>query len=90
MRFIWEEEDFTSKNSYQWGLMASRAEELVIIGGLSVTSLRDGHSWTYESAAKMAHSFNEAGYVPVLAPVNPSVVIRAAEKKQFNYGGGFS
>lgn len=85
MRFVWEEKDFTSDAGH-WGLMASRGDELIIIGGLGVTSLRDGHHWTYESNEEMAKSFNERGYVPVLAPVNPSMVIRKAEAKNFNYG----
>lgn len=88
MKYVWEESDFTSESG-KWGLMATVSDELVIIGGKRVTSLQDGHSWEYASYAEMAESFNETGYVPVLAPVNPSVVIKAAAKKKFNYGGGF-
>jgi hypothetical protein len=84
MKFIWEETDFDPENN--WGLMASRGEELVIIGGLGVTSLRDGHQWTYDSAEVMASEFNKHGYTPVLAPINPSVIIRKAESQRFNYG----
>ena len=84
MKFVWEEDDFESG----WGQMASCSDELVIIGGRRATSLRDGHSWEYESYEKMAEEFNRHGYVPVLAQVNPSVVIRDAEKGHFNYGGG--
>jgi hypothetical protein len=87
MKFIWEEEDL--KNESKWGLMATRSEEIVIIGGKRLTSLRDGHSWEYASYKDMAEELNKQKYVPVLAPVNPSVVIRQAEKKHFNYGGGF-
>jgi hypothetical protein len=87
MKFIWEEDDFKSDNN--WGLMAQKGDEIVIIGGKSTTSLRDGFHVQYESHLAMAAAFNEYGYTPVLAPVNPSVVIKAAAKKQFNYGGGF-
>jgi hypothetical protein len=85
VKFIWEESDFKS-DSGNWGLMASKGEELVIIGGLGVTSLRDGHHWKYETATDMATKFNEYGYIPVLAPINPSCIIRKAEKEKFNYG----
>ncbi len=87
MKFVWEESDFKS-DSNQWGLMARDHDEIVIIGGMRCTSLRDGHSWEYDNAKAMAEGFNKSGYVPVLAPINPSVVIKAAAEKQFNYGGG--
>ena len=69
--------------------MATCGDEIVIIGGKRCTSLKDGHSWEYDSYEKLVEEFNRHEYIPVLAPVNPSVVIRAAEKKHFNYGGGF-
>lgn len=87
MKFIWEASDF-KPGSDKWGLMARDGDELVIIGGMRCTSLRDGHSWEYESTKKMADEFNKHGYVPVLAPINPSVVIKAAAEKQFNFGAG--
>ena len=87
MKFIWEASDFSGES--KWGAMASRQSELVIISaGKRVTSLRDGHSWEYDSYEDMAEKFNRHGYTPVLAPVNPSVIIRQAEEKKFNYGGG--
>ena len=82
MKYIWEPSDFKDG----WGLMAERGEELVVISGHRATSLRDGHSWKYCNAEDMARSFNESGYIPVLAPVNPSVVIRKAMKDNFGYG----
>lgn len=85
MQFIWEPKDFTSEGGY-WGLMASKGDELVIIGGRRATSLRDGHSWEYDSAEEMAEKFNDYNYVPVFSQVNPSVVIRKAEEKGFNHG----
>jgi hypothetical protein len=87
MKFIWEKDDF--KSDATWGLMATKGDELVIIGGKGTTSLRDGFHVQYDSHEEMAKFFNEKEYKPVLAPVNPSVVIKAAAKKQFNYGGGF-
>lgn len=89
MKYIWEEDDFKS-SSGNWGLMATKREEVVIIGGLGVTSLRDGHHWTYSDAKKMSESFNENGYVPVLAPVNPSFVIKNGISNNWNYGDLFN
>ena len=86
MKYIWEEQDFNSNDN--WGLMAKRGDELVIIGGTRCTSLRDGHIWTYDSEKDMAEQFNKFAYIPMLAPINPSIIIKAAAKKKFNYGGG--
>lgn len=85
MKFIWEPKDFSSESG-NWGLMAKNGDEIVIIGGLSVTSLRDGHHWEYESEAAISDDFNSAGYEPILSPVNPSVLIKKAQEKQFGYG----
>lgn len=87
MKFIWEVSDVDGKSN-NWGLMATCCEELVIIGGKRVTSLRDGHSWEYATYEKMIQEFNQYNYIPVLAPINPSVIIRQAEKNSFNYGDG--
>lgn len=88
MKYIWEPEDFDG-DSGCWGLMAKRGEEIIIIGGKNVTSLRDGHIWSYENFEEMAKSFNEAGYIPVLAPVNPSLMVKHGIENKFNYGSGF-
>lgn len=85
MKFIWEEKDFAGDS---WGLMAERGEEIIVIGGLNCTSLRDGHTWNYSSYQEMTEAFNSSGMIPVLAPINPSVVIKAAADKKFNYGSG--
>jgi hypothetical protein len=85
MKFIWEPEDFKSENN--WGGLATRGdEEIVIIGGRGVTSLRDGHHWDYATFEEMAACFNEHKYIPVLAPVNASVVLKKLHEKKFNYG----
>ncbi len=89
MKYTWEAKDF-EKDSGHWGLMAAYSDELVIIGGLRVTSLQDGHSWQYPNACRMAADFNKLGYEPVLAPVNPSVVIKQLVKKKFNHSVGFT
>ncbi len=84
MKFIWEESDFDSQKN--WGLMAQKDEEIVIIGGTAATSLRDGFQVQYANRKAMAEAFNKHGYIPVLAPINPSVLVKAAQEKQFNYG----
>ena len=86
MKYVWEEKDFKCNDN--WGLMAKKSDEIVIIGGTRCTSLRDGHSWAYDSEKDMAEKFNEHGYIPILAPINPSIIIKAAARKKFNYGAG--
>lgn len=83
MKYIWEPSDFDS--SKNWGMMAKCREEIVIIGSTKVTSLRDGHQWEYNNKEEMAEEFNKHGYIPVLAPVNASVLIEKHISKKFNY-----
>lgn len=87
MKFMWEVKDVDDKSD-RWGLMARCSDEIVIIGGRRVTSLRDGHSWEYDSYEKLVEEFNKHGYEPVLAPVNPSVIVKEFSAKKFNYGAG--
>jgi len=84
MKFIWEPKDFDS-NTGNWGKLATKREEMVIVGGKNVTSLRDGHTWSYDSIEEMVESFNKHEYIPVLAPVNASVIIEKHIKNKFNY-----
>ena len=88
MKFIWEVEDFESNDN--WGLMAKKGEEIVIIGGKNVTSLRDGHTWGHDSYEDMCEAFNKHGYVPILAPVNPSLLVKQGIKRKWGYLGEFT
>lgn len=85
MRFEWEESDFNSEKKW-WGMLATKGEETVIIGGLCVTSLRDGHSWSYSDAENMAKKFNKHGYIPVFQQVNASVILKDLIEKDFYHG----
>lgn len=89
MKYIWEKSDFESGNN-NWGLMAIEHDEVVIISGCKVTSLRDGHSWEYGNSESAANEFNKHGYIPVLAPVNPSYLVKSGIANKFNYGKGLS
>ena len=88
MKYIWEPKDFEAGEN--WGLMATQHDEVVIIAGCRVTSLRDGHSWEYGSSESAAKEFNKHEYIPVLAPVNPSLIIKKGIKNNFGYGKGLS
>ena len=83
MKFTWEIEDL--KSGRKWGVLATREEEMVIVQYKRLTSLRDGHTWEYDSLEDQLENMNKYKYVPVLAPVNASVLIGKAMDNNFNY-----